>query len=299
MQYTNKSNREAPSTNTQGPRFLNSEGTYQSTMQLGYWNDMVSIRIHPALDPKDQTESRKFDYDTSISTALPLDKVMYLYESVASMRSTLEDHIYRTNRNAAEPNEEDRVPVEPLKDTFVGVPVGNNNSLFGVGYAVREGQTPLVFAAIYKDLNENTKRPESYLYYEFKDFTGITDYNPETGEFDLDREDIYAEFALFETFLITAVRTLMHATSHSTRTVDRAYRERLNERLDEIAGKLGIEKKSYGGKNSGGFNSSRRGVFGGGGSSTPATTNDTADADLGADAKFSTGSMADLERFSQ
>lgn len=277
-----KSNKEQRNVNTRGVQLMNSEGTYQSALHLGYWNDMISIKMHPALDKKDQTETRRFDYDTSISTSLTLTKALYLAEMI---ETRLHPEIFNTAADAKQ------------KD-FVGVEIGGN-SLFGFGFERREDQDPLVYAAIYKNLDADTRKPTSMLVYEFRGIRGVTDYNPESGEFSLEQEEgKCAELELTQRFLYEAVDTLMNATAHTGRNVDAYYRDSINKRLDEIGGKLGIERQSFGGNSGGGFNSRRSNVFGGSGnngaSQSSSQQSSAPDEDM---AKYTTGDLSTLNNF--
>lgn len=53
MKFNNNSNnnaRDAVNVNTRGIQLSNSEGFMPSTMVFGFWNSMISIKIHPALE---------------------------------------------------------------------------------------------------------------------------------------------------------------------------------------------------------------------------------------------------------
>lgn len=240
---SNNNSREAVNVNTRGIQFMNSEGFSPSTLLFGYWNDMISIKIHPALEKSQQTESKRFNYEEVVNTAITLEKA-------ATLLAKLENDIL--------PN------YGGDQDMFRGVPVGGD-SLIGIGLRGGEGKTSYI--AIFKALDEQTKKPEVAMYYEFKSGYTVDDYDPGTGQFNV-TQDVPGELMLFTSALKAAIAGLTNANAHATRSVDKWFRDRLMGQLEEIGGKVGVAPKSKGSWN--GSNSYKsKDVFGGsGGSST-------------------------------
>lgn len=219
----NNSRDNAPSTNTRGKNFFNKDGFYPSTLQVGYWNELVSLRVHPALDKSKQTDGKVFDYDQNVATAITTEKAATLGEYIST---TLIENF--KNKVAG----------------FQGVQV-NGDSLVGVG-TKQVGDRFVTYLAIYKSLDEKTRKPAVSIWYEFTNTNTINNYNPETGDFEVG-EAIPSEVKEFGDILNKARIDLYNAGAHATRVVDKFYRDGMNSKLDEIGSKLGVAPKSSGG----------------------------------------------------
>lgn len=269
MNFTAKTNtREQAQVNTRGLSFFNNESALESsTMQLGYWNEMVSLRINPALPEDKQTETNKFDYDVNISTALTLDKAITLKKAV----------------------DEDILPAfNEKREVSKGVPVGGN-SVISVGVKVVDDK-PEAFLAIYKSLDGDTKKPGDMLVYNFRTVYTVDDYNPETGEYTL-TQGVPGELNVFTRALGAAVEALTNAVAHSMRNVNRYANEQQKTMLTEIATKVGVEVRQPYSNNRGNFGNNRRDVFGGGGSNSQSNTNSSSASELDAP----TSKMANID----
>lgn len=262
MQLNNRNNntRDAVNVNTRGIQFMNSESKFfPSTLQFGFWNEMISLRINPALDKSEQTDNKKFNYEETVNTAIILEKAVVLIKKI----------------------KEDILPKYGKEETFRGVSIGGN-SLVGVGLKNVDDKV-VSFLAIHKGLDENTRKPQESIYYEFKTSYTVNDYDEKTGEFTVE-QDIPSELLLFVKALEASVTALTNANAHATRTVDRWFREKTTRQIDEIGAKLGVAPQSRGGGNFSNFRS--KDVFGSGGGNTSPASNNT--VDLGADASTET-----------
>lgn len=231
---TQSNNREPVNVNTRGIQFMNVNGFVPSTLALGFWNDMVSIKIHPALEKSQQTDSKKFNYEEVVSTALTLEKATVLLSKI----------------------QEDVLPAFfDNKDIFRGVPVGGD-SLIGAGIKATE-EKAIPYLAIFKSLNAETKKPESFIYYEFKTSYTVDDYDPEEGTFNV-TQNIPSELKLFASTLTAAIDALTNAFAHSNRHVDKFFRDRLVAQLDEVGTKVGVTPR----KNTFSGNYNRKNIFG-------------------------------------
>ena len=74
-----------PNINTRSYVFMNKDGFDPSALTVGAWNEMLSLRINPALDKSRQTENKVFDYDKSVSTSLTAEKVTLLLYKIISL----------------------------------------------------------------------------------------------------------------------------------------------------------------------------------------------------------------------
>jgi len=215
--------------NTRGVQFMNKEGFDPSTLLVGYWNEMISLKMHPALEKSKQTESKVFDYEKVISTAITLEKAI-----------TLCDGIVKKIFPAIEKGEQ----------ASVGVPVGSD-SLIVVSTGVTMTGSVRPYIAIHKALDEKTKKPEVSIYYEFGQSYTVDNYDEKTGSFEVTK-GINSELYLFYEILDAAKLGMSNAIAHSIRVVDKYYRDRMMNDIGEIAAKLGVStgntKNSYRGK---------------------------------------------------
>lgn len=200
----NRNNQQRTSVNTRGLQFSNTASKNPSTLQFGYWDDFISLKMNPPLAENMRSETKFFDYNSVVTTALTAAKAQTIADKIPTV-------IYPA--------------LAEKKSAFVGVPVGGGKSLFGVGVHA-EGDTAFAYAGIYKSLDENTKKPESFITYEFQAAYVVRDFNPETGEFDLET-DIPAELTLFHSMLLASIQALSKANAHASRHVDKAWRDRV------------------------------------------------------------------------
>ena len=214
------------SVNTRGYQFMNRDGFEPSSLQVGAWNENMSLRINPMLEPSKQTETRIFDYDRYVSTALTLEKAMLLLYKI----------------------EKEIIPaIENDIDKSIGIQVGGD-SLVVVGTGKRLTGSIRPFFAIHKSLNPDTKKPEMSMFYEFKATSSIDDYNESTGTYSLS-ESVYTEFKLFVFLLKSFINFGSNFAAHANRFVQRFSNSKLMSTVNAIGQKVGVPTNEY---NSGG-----------------------------------------------
>jgi len=219
MAFNNSQNnsREGTNVNTKGLSFFNSVGFEKSALLVGYWNSLISIKMHPALDPSKQTETKKFNYDQVISTALTIEKAFILATKI----------------------EKDILPaIINNEQKSVAVPVGADSLLLvSTGKDLTGAIAP--YLAIHKSLNQKTKLPELSMYYFFNTDMCIEDYDEKTGTFEIGLS-LNAELMTFLNLLKTSIIGLSNVTAHASRCVDKYFKDKLNSDIGEIATKLGV-----------------------------------------------------------
>jgi hypothetical protein len=227
---SNSNNREQVNINTTAIQFKNSQGSSPSTMVIGYWNSLLSIKLHPPLDESKRSENEFFDYSKVISTAITLEKLLVIIKQI-------EEHILPA--------------IENKKKIFKGVPVGGD-TLVGVGVQI-EDDTPVVYFAIFKGLDEKTMLPKEFIKYNFRTSYTVDNYDAEKGEFEI-TQNIQSEFITFYEVLKAAKIGLSNSTVHADRFVNKFFRDKLMGRIEDIATKVGVpSQQRYGyGRNSGG-----------------------------------------------
>lgn len=216
MAFNNgNNNRERANTNTQALTLRNMEGSSPSALAIGFWNSLLSLRIHPPLEKSKITENNFFDWDQGISTALTIEKIV-------TMSGQIDEYILPALGTVG-------------KTEFKGVNVGDN-SIVGIGVRWND-DGPSVYIAIYKGLDENSKKPESGLTYTFRTSFSVDHYSPESGDLELSK--VQGEFRLFAQLLKVAVIGLSNATVHADRNVNKFYKDKVMGTLESVAGKVG------------------------------------------------------------
>lgn len=217
-------NKDEKSVNTRGIQFKNKLGFDPSTVSFAFWNDMLSIRMNPALPQDQQTNNKVYDYDKTVSTALSVSKVALLLEKVTK----------------------EVIPaLSAGENKTVGVVVGGDSLVcVGTGKALTGEIKPYI--SIHKSLNQETYKPEMSIYYEFNKEQSIDDYNAETGKYVCGAEQ-YPEITVMVAVLKAAMMAMTNAEAHSARHVNQWANDRTNKTLNAIAEKIGAPVPSYGG----------------------------------------------------
>ena len=228
--------------NTRSYQFMNKDGFDPSALSVGAWNEMLSLRINPALEPSKQTDNRVFDYDKSVSTSLTLEKVGVL---LSEIRKVI-------------------IPaIEAGEDKTIGITLNGGESMVVVGTGKRLTGSIKPFLGIYKGINPNTRKPEMAIFYEFKTTQVVEDYDETTGNYSI--SEVSVELDTFSDILRAFIMNCSNFGTHSYRVVRRFEDEKINA----IAAKLGVagsnnrQYKSY--------NNSQN-VFGGGNNQPSAPT---------------------------
>lgn len=222
--FNNQNNNENAdvSVNTRGITFKNSKGFDPSAFELNFWNGNISLKMHPALPEAQRTETRVFDYETTVSTALTPEKALLLANKI-------EKEIFPA--------------LEAKTKKTVGITVGGNG-LVVVSTGMGDEAKPYI--ALFKGLDENTKKPESGIHYEFNNTFTVDDYDETTGSYNIN-EGNYTELNLFTAILKDSAIALSGITAHCNRYWDRYARDAQKDILYKIAGKNGIAVGGNGG----------------------------------------------------
>jgi len=208
------------SINTRIYQFKNKDGFEPSTLQITGWNEMCAFRINPTLPPEKQSKEQIFDYDKFVSTSLNLEKIILL--------------IYKINN--------DIIPaIENGKEKNVGISVGGDSLItVGTGKAITGEIRP--YLAIHKALNQETKKPEQSIYYEFRKSMTIDDYDANSGSYTV-TEGYHSEFKLFVELLKSFVKN-SNAVHHVNRYGNRFITDKMMNTINSIASKVGADTGS-------------------------------------------------------
>lgn len=205
VQQNNSKDNDRKDINTRGLVFYNKDGFDPSALSIGYWNDtFMTLRINPALEPSKQTQTRVFDYEKTVSTAVGVQGLMML-------SYTIKKYIIPA--------------IVADEDKSVGIQIGGDG-LVVVGTGKRQTGEIRPFIAIHKELNPSTKKPNMSIYYEFNRGQAIENYNEETGDYKL-YETIHSELLLFIDVIDASIKALSKADAHAQRTVMRFFNDKL------------------------------------------------------------------------
>ena len=235
--------------NTKIFQFMNKDGFDPSSMTIGGWNEMFSIRFNPTLDKSKQTEGRVFDYDKYVTTSLNREKAtMLLYKIEKEIKPALENSEEKT----------------------VGIQVGGD-SLFVVSTGVKLLGSVKPYVAIHKSLNPDTKKPEISMFYEFKSDVTIDDYDYTSGNYSIS-EVIHNEFELFVLLIKSYIIAGSGFATHINKYIEKFINDRLNNTINAIAQKVGASSST--GYRSNGYNGTRQNIF-----DNTTSTNNSDDSD--------------------
>lgn len=218
--FQNNSKDNTISMNTRGYQFMNSKGFEPSTLSFGYWNEMISLRINPALPPEKQTDNKFFDYDQTIATSITLEKACALFKQIT-------DDVLPAIANGEDKN--------------VGIQVAGD-TLIVVGTGKKYTENPVQYFAIHKSINPETKIPEMSVFYEFRTLEVIKDYDEKTGNYNV-INGISSEFQLFVLLLKAAIEALGNANAHADRNVNKWANQKNANNISAIADKVGAQTR--------------------------------------------------------
>lgn len=218
MAYSNKGNNKDKKdfgVNTRGMQLKNKNGLDPSTVIFGFWNDMFTVKIHPALSKEKQTQEQIYDYEHALQTAISIDKVKTLYDNFKLIEDAIENQTQCT----------------------VGVTIGTN-SVFVISTGPEGAIRP--FIAIYKELDPDTNQAGQGIRYEFNIHTFTTGYNPETGKI-YSTEPVSSELGLFKEMLNSTISALSNANTHSWRNVQNFFNTKQMDTVSALAEKMGVD----------------------------------------------------------
>lgn len=177
-----------------------------SFLTMSYWNDKISIRLHPYLGTNSDG-IRQYDYTKRINTAISAEKCVSLVKKIDDVIRPAMESVKTTGVLAHTVN--------------VGVNVGERGSSVFFEYKNDEQGTPFLYLTIYTSVDENGIAPKDGIFsYKFAKIAVMENYDPETGKSDITYVD--AEFEFF----YDKMKNIADAfgTSAHALAVDKTYR---------------------------------------------------------------------------
>ena len=221
MAYNNEKKTE--DMNTNGFQFYNQKAG--STLVIGHWNDLITIKICPVLAESERVEGKTFDYKGGINVALTAEKAYALAKAI--VRGNFEK--------------------------TVGVPSGTNFIEIGKANQLIPGAEnyadDVIAITIYKEVGADgaIKNTLSYI---FNTCDVMEGFKGNREEFTVSTVD--AELQLFILSLQESVKANTNAVAHSTRNANKFAGKKYQNDLAQIKEKLGIQTESKNNYQSGG-----------------------------------------------
>lgn len=214
----NGTDKDAVNVNTRGVQFYNKESEEPSTLVLGFWNERLSLKIHPAKPDTKTESSTTYDYDNGLATALNDEKAYMLMRGIEeTILPSLKEGVSKT----------------------IGVVV-NGSSVVAVGSG-HDGKTP--FVSIYREVDPTTYKPKDSMTYYFRKSDFLKDYTATSGEFNItELNDV--EISLFLEFMKSYVAGNSNSVLHTVRFADKYFRDKLMNNFVEIGNKVGVDLSS-------------------------------------------------------
>lgn len=211
--YNNNSKSNSKDVNTTGRQYYNSEGKHKSTLELGFWNKMISLKFYPML-PKDKiTETERFDYNNGMFTSMSTERAVHMAELI----------------------EKEIIPAIEAgeKVTGKGYPIGSDSAMV-VGTDSQDDQT-YGYIALLRKIDRDTMVPAEGMVYQFNTVLTIESYDYENGDFSAGKSGTM-EIREFAKQLRAAAESLIGASAHAARFIDKWYRDRIAEAVGATSG---------------------------------------------------------------
>lgn len=151
----------ADNINTRGFQLYNADGFDPSTLVVGYWNNFINLKIHPAKEKSQRTDTSIYDYSKSISIVLSETAVYQLA------------HLIKSKIIPA---------IEAGKELTLTIMSGTNNGVIISSGVAIGGDTPKPYLAIVKGIDASTRIPESIIAYEFSQAPYLEGYSGKTED---------------------------------------------------------------------------------------------------------------------
>lgn len=214
--YNNNEKKNYSPSVTSGYRFGNAESTIDKTcLVFAYWNKLLKISIAPRKDTDDGSIS--YDYDNAGSVYLSHTKALILHNEITRF---LEEY----NKGKAPKN--------------VGVASGSEGLIYICNGEEFNAEGPCL---VIRKIDENGHSTSTYVY-EFRRnaHSSIIDYTEKTAKFESRYYD-QLEIEQFCILLKSYYEAMTMAVAYSVQEANKYDNTRLNNKLKNIADKLGVD----------------------------------------------------------
>lgn len=201
----NKSN----NVSTKGFQFYNANaGDDSSTLVMGYWNDMVSIKIHPVLPQNARQNNQMYNYNGGLSSVIGIKATEQLIQVINKIEK---------------------------KEIMCGAVKGSTNTVIKIGDGSEYGDDFGWYLAIF-ETNEQGAGTNGWFYVfneSSRDDIIMGDYNEEDGTFN--QIVVNAEVQLFKEFLESSKQVFFKTIAHSAT-------QRMGYMIDKVSTEIAVVK---------------------------------------------------------
>ena len=82
---TNKGVSNKVNTTTKVMQIYNPNGEDAGTLTMGYWNTYATLKINPALEPRQREQGKMYNYDVQASVVINAEAITTLYQGILKM----------------------------------------------------------------------------------------------------------------------------------------------------------------------------------------------------------------------
>lgn len=214
------------SVNTKGFQFFNKDGFEGSTMIVSLWNQNILLKLHPAKEASQQTNSSVFDYDHAVNLIIPP-----VYAST----------IYRVAKEKLLPALVDG------KEFTICIPIGTNSGIV-LSTGVKRFRTVKPYLSVLKSIQAGSLKPEESISYEFNKVAVIEGYDGTSNE-GINQQFEYSELIYFIYALEKISTAMIGAENHASRYNERFFNKQVLGLYKGIGQKMGIPFYSGGNSN--------------------------------------------------
>ncbi len=206
-----------------------------SSLTIGGWNNMISIRLLPAVG-KDANGMTQYNKDSRIQTSLTLDNAAALLEGIEKTIIPA----YRTG--------------DPGNGVSTAVSMGGGKNSLSITYQKDENGVPSFYLVFAQNLNQNGATTEdNIIRYKFNKTEYIDGYNPTTGGGNVEVTE--AEFFNFVEKLRNR-NELSGMTAHSMK-----YSKAISDKFSAVRNTTPSFQDNSTGSDLGGFGTGPMGLF--------------------------------------
>ena len=199
IQQVNR-NSQSEAINSRGFQFFNKDGFFPSTLILTLWNQNIVLKIHPAKEKSQQTDSSVFDYVHAVNLILPSVTATSLFE--VCKRKVIP-------------------ALNEGTEYTICIPCGATSGIVISTGVKRFGKlTPYI--SILKNIQPGNLQPEEVMSYEFNKTRVITGYDGTSNE-GITQNFEYTELIYFIYALDRISMALIGAENHASRYQNRYF----------------------------------------------------------------------------
>jgi hypothetical protein len=236
MPFQNQQNGKSDSVNSSCFQLFNKDGKISaSTLALGLWDQLITLKMHPAKEPSKQTKTSVYDYSIAINLSFSATIALSIAE------------VLKENFVSA---------LKKGEEATVMFPIGSDGGLVLSTGVKRFGAfTP--YLEIMRKIQPKTLQPEFYMIYQFNSLPYIKDYDGSTAAdaTALNSGVVYGEVLYFISALERLANDLLGGDRHINRFYSKRFDHEVMALYRSLANSLGVEfyaQTASAGRSSGG-----------------------------------------------